>query len=165
MTTDKNFDDVIDPDENMEALAEAMGQPIKEEVTILELLNKRRVKVRYIPQSIASSLEFDDGTALNPPGTRKPKFNYRRWAREILPKLNSLALRNIQIVNDLDSATIEIPRGGVRLSLISPGEFRRLQDLCFPGSSDNDIGEDEDNEPRRKGSKGLRRGEPAEAGS
>lgn len=129
------FDEIIDPDENIEALAEAMGQAVQEEVTILSLLNGRRVKVRYLPQSIGSSLEFDDGTPIAP-GTRKPKFQFRKWAKEVIPKLNGLALKNVQIVNDLDGKA-EMPKNGIRLSLISPGEFRRLQDLCFPGTSDD----------------------------
>lgn len=149
----KDFDEIIDPDENIEALAEAMGQPVREEVTILSLINGARVKVRYMPQSIASSLEFDDGTPITP-GTRKPKFNFQKWAREVLPKLNGLALRNVQIVNDLDGKA-EIPKNGIRLSLISPGEFRRLQELCFPGASDDSPdGEAQDyaaDRPKRKG--------------
>ena len=49
--TDNNFDTkIIDPDENIAALSEAMGEDIKEEVTILQLLNGYKVKVRYLPQ-------------------------------------------------------------------------------------------------------------------
>lgn len=152
----EKFDEVIDPDENLQALAEAMGQPVAEEVTILTLLNQRRVKVRYLPQSIGSSLEFDDGSPIAP-GTRKPKFNYRKWAKEVIPKLNALALKNVQIVNDLDGRA-EMPKNGIRLSLISPGEFRRLQDLCFPGTSDDSPdSEYEDIPADRKTRKGLRK--------
>jgi len=163
--TEKNFDEIIDPDENIAALQEAMGQPIQEEVMTLELLNKRRVKVRYIPQSITSSLEFDDGTPVTPPGTRKPKFQYRRWAKEVLPKMNALALQNVEIVDDLDEKVALGPKA-IRLSLISLGEFRRLQDLCFPGSANNspDL-EDEDNVPRGKGRKSIRGGKPDQAGT
>lgn len=152
----EKFDDIIDPDENLQALAEAMGQPVTEEVTILSLLNQRRVKVRYLPQSIGSSLEFDDGSPIAP-GTRKPKFNYRKWAKEVLPKMNALALKNVQIINDLDGKA-EMPKNGIRLSLISPGEFRRLQECCFPGATDDSPdSEDEDNAPRGKGRKGIRK--------
>jgi len=158
-------DAVIDPDENVQALAEAMGRPIEEEVTILELLNHARIKVRYLPQSIASSLEFDDGSPLTPPGTRRPKFNYRRWAKEVLPKMNGLALKNIQIVDDFDQSASLGPRD-VKLSLISPGEFRRLQDLCFPGAVENpEDSEQSDNATDRPHRKGLRSGKPADAGA
>jgi len=158
-------DAVIDPDENVQALAEAMGRPVEEEVTILELLNKSRIKVRYLPQSIASSLEFDDGTPLTPPGTRRPKFNYRRWAKEVLPKMNGLALKNIQIVDDFDQSASLGPRD-VKLSLISPGEFRRLQDLCFPGAVENpEDSEQSDNAADRPHRKGLRSGKSPDAGA
>ena len=160
--TDKNFDDVIDPDENIAALQEAMGLPVEEEVMILSLLNGRRVKVRYLPQSIASSLEFDDGTPIQVQ-TRKPKFNFRKWAKEIIPKLNGLALLNIEVVNDLDGACAMSPRA-VRLSLISPGEFRRLNQLCFPGASEDWDSSDEDHVPNRKGGKGLRSWQPTPTG-
>ena len=156
------FDEIIDPDENIQALAEAMGKPIEEEVTILELLNRARVKVRYLPQSIASSLEFDDGSPLTPPGTRRPKFNFKRWAKEIIPKMNALALKNIQILADLDGERPDASKKEIPLSLISPGEFRRLQDLCFPGAAeDTSDSEDKDTVPYRKGGKGLRSREPA----
>ncbi len=160
--TDKNFDDVIDPDENIAALQEAMGQPVAEEVMILSLLNGRRVKVRYLPQSIASSLEFDDGTPIQVQ-TRKPKFNFRKWAKEVIPKLNALALRNNESVNDMDGTCTRSPRA-VRLSLISPGEFRRLNQLCFPGASEDWDSSDEDNVPDRKNGKGLRGRESSSAG-
>lgn len=161
--TDKNFDsEIIDPDENIAALQEAMGQPVAEEVMILSLLNGRRVKVRYLPQSIASSLEFDDGTPIQVQ-TRKPKFNFRKWAKEVIPKLNALALRNIEIVNDLDGTCTMSPRA-VRLSLISPGEFRRLNQLCFPGASEDWDSEDQDHVPDRKNGKGLRGRESSSAG-
>ena len=156
----KDFDDVIDPDLNLEALAEAQGKGIAEETTILELLAKNeygnpiRVKVRYLPQSIASSLEFDDGTPLKKDG-RKPKFNYKKFIESHLAKLNGLALKNIQIVNDLAGA-VPGPRD-IRLSLISDGEFKRLHDLCFPGASDDSAdSENEDNADGRKKRKGVR---------
>ena len=134
-----------------------MSQPVREEVTILNLINDSRVKVRYLPQSIASSLEFDDGTPITPPGTRKPKFDFKKWVREILPKLNGLALKNVQIVNDLDGKT-DMPKNGIRLSLISPGEFRRLQELCFPGASDDSPDSEYEDLPHdRKNRKGIRK--------
>lgn len=156
----EKFEDVIDPDENIEALAEAMGLPIEEKIMWppLELLNGQKVKVRYLPQSIATSLEFDDGTPVTPPGTRRPLFKYSKWVKEVIPKMNALALKNIQIINDLDKKNQEIPKGYVRLSLISLGEFRRLQNLCFPGATDDSSdSEDEDNAPRGKGRKGIRK--------
>lgn len=162
--TDSNFDTkIIDPDENIAALSEAMGENIKEEVTILQLLNGYKVKVRYLPQSIGASLEYDDGTPVQV-AQRKPKFNFRRWARDVLPKMNDLALKNIRIVNDLDGSVSLEPRD-VRLSLISPGEFRRLNQLCFPGAiEDLADSEDEDNAARSSRRKGLRGGQSSTAG-
>ncbi len=170
---DKNFDDgIIDPEENAAALAEAMGQEIREEVTILELLTKdstgrnHRVKVRYIPQSIASSLDYDDGQTMQNPNSnrvRRPKFDFKKWSRERIPKMNSLALLNIQIKNDLvgEKAT---EKGDILLSRIGSGEFFRLEGLCFPGASEDATdSEIKDNVPRRKGGKGLRV-QPTDAG-
>lgn len=172
--TDKNFDEgIIDPETMADALAEAMGQEIKEETTVLELLTKDsagrnyRVKVRYLPQSIASSLDYDDGTPMQNPASRqarKPKFDFQKWAKERIPKLNALALRNIQIKNDLagEAAT---ERGDILLSKISSGEFFRLEGLCFPGASeDAPDSEQQNNVSGRKGSKGIRSREPAPAG-
>jgi hypothetical protein len=151
-------EDIIDPDANLEALNEAMGIPVREEVTVLELLNKKKIKVRYEPQSIAASLEYDDGSPMTAPGSRqarKPKFDYGKWARERLPKLNDLALKNIQIVDrEPQPGTREIP-----LRLIGSGEFFRLEGLCFPGASEDlPDSENQDDAPRRKGGKGLRGG-------
>lgn len=157
-----NFDDVIDPDSNIDALAEAMNEPVVEEVTILELLNKKRIKVRYQPQSLGASLEFDHGSPVQP-NVRKPKFDFHKWAKESLPKLNELALKNIQIVNDINK-DVAIGKGEVRLSLISPGEFRRLQDLCFPGTTDTQDLTDEDSSTPRKSSKGVRGRKPNASG-
>ena len=155
-----NIDDVIDPDLNLEALAEAQGKGIAEETTILELLAKNdygnpiRVKVRYLPQSIASSLEFEDGTPIKK-GERKPVFKFSKWAKNILPKLNALALKNIQIVNDLDGA--EPGPRDIRISLIGEGEFKKLHALCFPGASDDSTdSEDEAHDDGRKKRKGVR---------
>jgi hypothetical protein len=154
-----NFNDVIDPDENIDALAEAMGQPVTEEVTILELLNHARIKVRYQPQSLGASLEYDHGSPVSA-NVRKPKFDFHKWAKESLPKMNELALKNIQIVNDINKPDMAIAKGEVRLSLISPGEFRRLQDLCFPGTTDTQDLTDEDSSTPRKSGKDKRRGKP-----
>jgi hypothetical protein len=150
-----SYDEIIDPDLNIEALNEAMGVAVTEEVTILNLLNKRRVKVRYQPQSIGAALEYDHGTPVAQ-NVRKPKFDFYKWAKESLPKLNDLALKNIQIVNDIGKEDIELPKNGIRLSLISSGEFRRLQDLCFPGTSDAEDSEYQDHADGRKGGKGIR---------
>jgi hypothetical protein len=152
-----NFDEVIDP-ENFDALAEAMNEPVTDEVTILTLLNQRRVKVRYQPQSLGASLEYDHGTAVSA-NVRKPKFDFHKWAKESLPKMNELALKNIQIVNDINKPDMIIGRGDVRLSLISSGEFRRLQDLCFPGTTDTQDLTDEDSSAPRKSGKDKRRGQ------
>lgn len=153
---------VIDP-ENYEALAEAMNEPVCEEVTILNLLNQKRIKVRYQPQSLGASLEYDHGTPVSA-NVRKPKFDFRKWANESLPKMNELALKNIQIVNDINK-DIVIGKGEVRLSLISPGEFRRLQDLCFPGTTDTQDFADEDSSSARSRGKGIRSRQSDAAGS
>lgn len=163
------FDDVIDPDLNIEALAEAQGKGIQEETTILELLAKNeygnpiRVKVRYVPQSVASSLEYDDGTPLRK-DERKPKFRASVWAKTVLQKLNTLALKNVQIVNDMDGRPVG-PKE-IRLSLISDGEFKRLFGLCFPGASDySPDSEDEDNGNGGKKRKGIRSRKSDESGA
>ena len=154
-----NLEEVIDPDQNIDALTEAMGKPVEEEVTILNLLNHTRIKVRYQPQSLGASLEYDHGAPVAQ-NVRKPKFDFYKWAKESLPKLNELALKNIQIVNDINKPDLAIAKGEVRLSLISPGEFRRLQDLCFPGTSDTSDSEDEDYATGRPHSKGVRGRKP-----
>lgn len=150
-----SYEDVIDPDSNIDALAEAMDEPVTEEVTILELLNHVRIKVRYQPQSLGASLEYDHGSPVSA-NVRKPKFDFHKWAKESLPKMNELALKNIQIVNDINKPDMTIGRGEVRLSLISPGEFRRLQDLCFPGTTDTQDLTDEDGPAPRKSGKSVR---------
>jgi hypothetical protein len=49
-----------------------------------------------------------------------------------------------------------MPRNGVRLSLLSSGEFKRLQDLCFPGATDDSPDSDEPDRPKAgKGGKGV----------
>lgn len=144
----------VDP-ENLDALMEAMQTPVKEQKTKLELLNGFVIDpVIYIPQSLGASLEFDNGTPVST-NTRKPKFEYRKWAKEVLPKINELALQNIKIVDDIGKE-ITIGKGEVRLSLIGPGEFRKLQDLCFPGTSDTEDFPDEDCAPPRESGKGAR---------
>ena len=81
-----------------------------------------------------------------------------------LAKLNGLALKNIQIVNDLAGA-VPGPRD-IRLSLISDGEFKRLHALCFPGASDDSAdSEDEDNGNGGKKRKGIRVRKPDESGT
>lgn len=149
-----NFNEPIDPDENIDALAEALSTPIQEEVTILTLLNGAKVKVRYLPQSIATSLEFDNGTPVQI-NKRKPTFNYKKFFADILPKMNALALRNIKIYDDLSGAESE-GKNWIPLSLIGPGDFGRLRDLCFPGNDDSEDSSDQDNAARGKGRKGLR---------
>lgn len=162
------FDDVIDPEVAAEALLEAQGKGIQEEVTVLELLAKQpsgspvKVKVRYVPQSMGSALEFEDGTPIK--NERNPKFKASTWNKNILKKLNTLALKNIQIVNDLDGK--EPGPREIRLSLISEAEFKRLYGLCFPGASDgSDDSEIEDNAYGGKKRKGLRAGKPDAGGS
>jgi hypothetical protein len=152
-----NFDDVIDPELNIDALAEALATPIPEGVTILALLNGAKVKVRYLPQSIATSLEFDDGTPIQI-NKRKPTFNYKKFFKDILPKMNALALKNIRLYDDLSGAVAD-GKNWIPLSLISPGEYSRLRDLCFPGADDDsDDSENQDNAASRKSGKGVRRG-------
>lgn len=172
--SNENYDEgIIDPETMSDALAEAMGVEIQEEVTILELLTKdstgrnHRVKVRYMPQDIGSSLQYDDGSPMQNPNSRqarKPKFDFRKWAGERIPKLNALALKNIQIKNDLLGEQVT-ERGDILLSKISSGEFFRLEGLCFPGASEDapDSGQ-QNNVSRGKGSKGLRGRESVTSG-
>jgi hypothetical protein len=148
--------DIIDPETMADALAEAQGKQISEITTILELLNKVRIRVRILPQSVASSFDYDDGTPIRKPD-RKPKFDYRKWSKDTFPKMNSLALKNIQIVDDVAKPDEPIPKNGIRLSLISIGEFKRLNQLCFPGAGeDSSNSEDETDVTDRPRSKGLR---------
>lgn len=154
-----NYDEVIDPESNIEALLEALNKPIAEETTILKLLNKAKIKVVYLPQSIATSLEFDHGTPVQI-NKRKPKFDYKKFFEDILPKMNALALKNIQIFDDLSGEKSE-GTNWIPLSLIGPGEFSRLRDLCFPGSEDDSAdSENQDNANRGKAGKGIRRRQP-----
>jgi hypothetical protein len=150
--------DIIDPEENIDALAEALAQPIRQKVMILTLLNDTRVKVRYLPQSIATSLEFDNNTPLSA-GKRKPTFNYKKFFKDILPKMNQLALRSIQIYDDLSGEKSE-GKNWIPLSLISPGEFSKLRDLCFPGADESaSDSEHEDHVSDRPRGKGVRCGQ------
>jgi hypothetical protein len=140
-----------------DALAEAQGITIQEGITVLELLNKKKVRVRFTPQSVASSFNYDDGSPIKKP-TRKPTFNYRQWSKDTFNKLNDLALKNVQIVDDIAKPNETIPKGGIRLSLISIGEYKRLYNLCFPGASqDVPDSEESDNADDRPNSKGVRR--------
>lgn len=151
------YDEIIDPDSNIEALTEAMNISVQDVILSppLELLNGKRIKVRYQPQSIGASLEYDHGTPIAT-NVRKPKFDFYKWAKEYIPKLNTLALKNIQIVNDIGKPDMVMGRGEVRLSLIPVGEFRRLQDACFPGTSDTQDLTDEDSTDSRPRGKGIR---------
>jgi hypothetical protein len=164
MNNEDNFD-IIDPETMADALAEAQGKPIEQGVTILELLNKTRIKVRYMPQSVASSFDYDDGTPIQRQ-VRKPKFDYRKWSKETFPKMNALALLNIQIVDDVAKPDEILPKNGVRLSLISIGEFKRLNKLCFPGAgedtSDSEDEADVTDRPRGKGLRGRKPVVPSE---
>lgn len=169
-----SFDeDVIDPESMEEALAEAMGQEIQDEVLILPLLVKNKgsdspvkIKIRYRPVSIGRSLAHDHGDPIAK-DVRRPKYDYFKTTDELLEKMNSLALRNIKIVNDIgkDGEPIKefsISKGELRISMIGPGEFSRLRDACFPPKSDElPDSEDESGKNGRKGGKGMRRGQPA----
>jgi hypothetical protein len=72
--------------------------------------------------------------------------------------MNALALKNIQIFDDIAYPNDILPAKAIRLSLISIGEFKRLNLLCFPGASqDISDNEESDNADDRPGIKGLRR--------
>lgn len=159
-----NFDEVIDPEDNIEALMNALKTPIAEKETNLALLNGYKILVKYIPQSVATALEFDHGTPINV-NKRNPKFNYKKFFDDILPKMNALALQNVQIYNDRAGDKSE-GTNWIPLSLISPGEFSRLRDACFPGADDDSTdSENQDNASRRKVGKGIRRGQSDEIGN
>lgn len=163
-------EEIIDPELMSDALMEAMGEPVREEVTILQLLNGHKIKVRYLPQSIGTSLEYDHGTPTTPPGTRKIKFDYRKWVKDTVQKMNDLALKNVQIVNDITldgkvDQNIVLRKGEIRMSLIGPGEFSQLRELCFPGAdSDAPDSEVQPDEARRKSGKGVRGRQPDVSG-
>ena len=146
------FDDVIDPELMEAALDEAMNKPVEDCVTILELLNGAKIKLRYRPKGIAHMMEAAQGT---PTRQKSSRFDYARWSKEVLPKLNS-AILNTQIVDDLGGKPIE--KGKIRFSLIPAGEYYRLYDACFPGYSDDPKdSRDKDNANSGKTGKGVRR--------
>lgn len=149
---DNEFDGVIDPDIEG-ALDEAIRTPVQDGVAILTLLNEKKIKIRYKPMGMAAMMEAANGT----PTSRKSKdFSYSRWGKEVLSKLNK-ALLNIQIVDDLSGKR---PSGReLPFSLIPPGEYYRLYELCFPGYSiDPADSGDKDNAGPRKTGKGVSRG-------
>lgn len=170
-------EDVIDPESMEDALAEAMGQTVQDEVLIppLQLLIKNKgsaspikVKVIYRPVSLGESLAYDHGDPI-PQNVRRPKYDYFKSTDETLDKMNAKALKNIRIVNDIgkDGEPIKdypLSKGDIRISLIGPGEFTRLRDACFPPKSDElPDNEDESGKTGRKGCKGMRRGQSAPA--
>ena len=147
-----DFEDVIDPELMEAALDEAMNKPVDDGVTILELLNGARIKIIYRPKGIAHMMEAAQGTQTRQKSSR---FDYSRWSKEVLPKLNS-AIRNTQIVDDLDGKPIG--KRQIRFSLIPAGEYYRLYDACFPGYSDDPKdSRDKDNSNSCKVGKGVRR--------
>ena len=146
-------DGIIDPEiEN--ALDEVNRTPIEEQVTILNLMNGMRVKIRYKPRSMGHLMEATNGVSQKV--VHNPKFRYEKWAKEVLPKLNS-GLLNVRVVDDLSG---KVPgKGELRFSLIDSGEYKRLYGLVFPGYA-FDPSEDsgnEDNADSRKVGKGVRR--------
>lgn len=171
-------DDIIDPELMQDVLATAMGQPIEDLILDppLELLvklpgaaNNVKVKVRYQPQSYGRSLAFDHGDPMPVPGTRRQKYDYFRTTDELLEKMNSLALKNIRVVNDIGkdgnpARDFAVSPGDIKISLIGPGEFSRLRDACFPPRSEEQTsGEDSGGKARSKGGKGVRGRESSEA--
>lgn len=155
--------DIIDPEDNYQALLEATRETIREEVTILQLMvgrggNNRKigVKVRYMPASAASNFEFDDGEPIRQDD--RPKFRYKKTIGELLKKINDLCLRNIKIVDDLSFPNHEYKKGEIRFSHIAPGEWTRLRNLCFPGASfdtpDSELADDADSGEDRQGVSG-----------
>jgi hypothetical protein len=164
-------ENVIDPEQMAEALMEAMGQSATEESTVLSLTVKKngeplKVRVRYLPIGAGGMLGYDHGTPLTPPGTRVVKYDFKKWFKENVQKMNDLSLKNIQIINDLDKngepdPSIRVESGEVKFSLIPWGEYARLRDLCFPGaeivSPDSEV---QSNENRGKGGKGVRGRKP-----
>ena len=145
--------EVIDPEVET-ALDEINRSPVQEEYTVLELLNKRRIKIKYKPQSMAQMMQATQGISTK--ARTNPTFDFTRWAKEVLPKLNS-ALLNVRVVNDLDGK--EPGKGELRFSLIGSGEYKRLYALCFPGYAfdPSEDSRDEDHAPDRKIGKGVRK--------
>jgi hypothetical protein len=157
--------EIIDPEEQAELLMEITGKKIESDTTILTLMvpgNSKQnvgVKVRYLPASAATNMQFDDGSPIR--NETNPKFRYKKTIGEVLKKINSLCLLNIQIVDDLSFPDHVYQKGEIRFSHLAPGEWTRLRDLCFPGANfDTPDSETEDNAPVRKSGKGVRK-EPA----
>ncbi len=148
----EEFDDIIDPEID-QALDEINRTPVEEQVTILELLNGKRLKIRYKPRSMGHLMEATNGVSTKQ--IQNPKFRYDKWAREVLPKLNS-GLLNVKIVDDLSGK--QPGKGELRFSLIGSGEYKRLFALIFPGYTfDPEDSRDEDNADNRPSGKGIRR--------
>jgi hypothetical protein len=145
--------EVIDP-EVESALDEINRSPVQEESTVLDLLNKRRIRIKYKPQSMAQMMQATQGISTK--ARSNPTFDFTRWAKEVLPKLNS-ALLNIRVVNDLDGK--DPGKGELRFSLIGSGEYKRLYALCFPGYAFDpaEDSRDEDHVVDRKVGKGVRK--------
>jgi hypothetical protein len=164
-------ENVIDPEQMAEALMEAMGQSATEESTVLSLTVKKngepiKVKVRYLPIGAGAMLGYDHGTPLTPAGTRVQKYDFKKWFKENVQKMNDLSLKNVQIINDMDKngdpdMAVLAGVGEVKFSLIPWGEYARLRDLCFPGaeivSPDSEV---RPNEGRGKSGKGVRGRKP-----
>jgi hypothetical protein len=158
----KEFDEIIDPEDNSDILMEATGRKIEEETIILPLMvknadgNPLKIKVRLLPASAASSFEFDDGTPIR--DEKNPKFKYKKTLGELLKKINSLCLKNIKIIDDLSFPDHTFQKGEIRFTHIGPGEWARLRELCFPGADfDTPDSETKDNAPVRKSGKGVRK--------
>lgn len=151
--SEEDFENVIDP-EIEDALDEVNRTPIEEQVTILELLNGKRVKIRYKPRSMGHLMEATNGVSTKT--VQNPKFRYEKWAKEVLPKLNS-GLLNLKIIDDLSGK--QPGKGELRFSLIDSGEYKRLFSLVFPGYQydPSEVDRDEDRPGDRKAGKGVRR--------
>lgn len=157
--SEEDFENVIDPEID-DALDEVNRTPIEEQVTILELLNGKRVKIRYKPRSMGHLMEATNGVSTKQ--VQNPKFRYEKWAKEVLPKLNS-GLLNLKIIDDLSGK--QPGKGELRFSLIDSGEYKRLFSLVFPGYQyDPEVDRDEDSADHRKAGKGVRRVAAPESG-
>lgn len=166
---------IIDPEQMADALMEAMGQTPDVKSTLLSLTIERngspiKVLIKYKPKGAGAILGYDQGTPITPPGTRVQKYDFGKWFKENVEKMNDISIQNAEIINDMDKKgepdpTIKAGPGQIKFSLIPWGEFVRLRDLCFPGA---DIvtpdGEIESNENRGKGRKGNRGGKSSAIG-
>ena len=144
--------DVIDP-EIEGALDEAIKTPVSDGVTILQLVNGKKLKIRYKPQGIGQMMQAVNGT---PTKRKSNDFRYDLWAKEVLSRLN-MALLNVQIVDDLSGK--RPGKGEIPLSLIPSGEYYRIFELCFPGYADDPKDSGNEYSPvNRKAGKGVSRG-------